>query len=251
MDWLGLSNKRVLVIGAGGIGAACVRGLVAAGARVVAVDANGARLQTLQSEPALADTDFEIIQCEMNSSYACDATVRSATDLLDGLDTVIHALGVNDRCPIAQLPDDAWERTITINLSTAFWCARAAARLMSTAGHGSIVFFSAVSAQLAELEQGHYAAANGGLNQLMRVLARELAEHGVTVNAIAPGYTETGMNRAFLARPGVRKLLTAMVPSGRLGQPEDVVGPALFLSSPQASFITGQVLYVDGGRTLV
>ncbi|MEV6072130.1 SDR family NAD(P)-dependent oxidoreductase [Nocardia sp. NPDC052001] len=251
MDWLGLTNARVLVIGAGAMGAPCVRGLISAGARVVVVDANSQRLQSLRAEPELAAGDLEVIQCELNSSYACDATVRAAADMLDGLDTVIHALGVNDRRPIMQLPDEAWERVITLNLSTAFWCGRAAARLMSASGSGSMVFFSSVSSKLADLEQGHYAAAKGGLNQLMRVLARELAEYGVTVNAIAPGYTETSMNSGFLARPGVRRLLTAMVPAGRLGHPADVVGPALFLASPRASFITGQVLCVDGGRTLV
>jgi NAD(P)-dependent dehydrogenase (short-subunit alcohol dehydrogenase family) len=85
----------------------------------------------------------------------------------------------------------------------------------------------------------------------MRVMAREWAPSGVTVNAVAPGYTETDLTRAYLARPGVRASMEALVPAGRLGRPEDLVGPALFLASEEAAFVTGHVLYADGGRTLV
>ena len=89
------------------------------------------------------------------------------------------------------------------------------------------------------------------MNQLLRVMAREWAAHGVTVNAVAPGYTETELTSGYLAKPGVRDGMTALVPAGRLGTTRDLVGPVLFLCSAQSAFVTGHVMYVDGGRTLV
>ena len=144
-----------------------------------------------------------------------------------------------------------WDRIVRLNLSSAFFAGRAAGRLMTKTGRGSMVFFSSVSSQLAHLHHAPYAASKGGLDQLVKVMAREWAPSGVTVNAVAPGYTETDLTREYLAKPGKRQEMTALVPAGRLGLPDDVVGAVLFLLSPRAAFITGQVLYIDGGRTLV
>jgi NAD(P)-dependent dehydrogenase (short-subunit alcohol dehydrogenase family) len=122
---------------------------------------------------------------------------------------------------------------------------------MVPAGGGRIVFLSSVSGLLAHADHAPYAATKGGVNQLCRVMAREWAPHGVTVNAVAPGYTETELTRGHLAKPGVRDGMTALVPAGRLGTTGDLVGPVLFLCSAQSAFVTGHVMYVDGGRTLV
>jgi gluconate 5-dehydrogenase len=118
-------------------------------------------------------------------------------------------------------------------------------------GHGRIVYLSSVSALLAHKDHSPYAASKGGINQLMRVMAREWAPHGVTVNAIAPGYIETSLTAAYLAKPGMRQSMEDLVPAGRLGTPADLTGPALFLCSDRSAFVTGQVLFIDGGRTLV
>src|SRR3954452_23828956 len=117
---------------------------------------------------------------------------------------------------------------------------------MVAAGYGRMVFVSSVSALLAHPHHAPYAATKGGINQMMRVMAREWAGSGVTVNAVAPGYIETNLTAAHLAKPGVRAGLTSLVPAGRLGTPAEVVGPILFLSSPQSGFVTGHVMYVDG-----
>jgi NAD(P)-dependent dehydrogenase (short-subunit alcohol dehydrogenase family) len=113
------------------------------------------------------------------------------------------------------------------------------------------VFLSSVSGLLAHARHAPYAATKGGVNQLCRVMAREWAASGVSVNAVAPGYTETELTRAYLDKPGVRDELTALVPAGRLGTASDLAGPVLFLCSAQSAFVTGHVMYVDGGRTLV
>ena len=143
------------------------------------------------------------------------------------------------------------EDLLDINLKSAVWTAQAAGALMVPAGYGRIVFLSSVSGLLAHADHAPYAATKGGVNQLCRVMAREWAASGVTVNAVAPGYTETELTRAHLDKAGVRAGLTTLVPAGRLGTVADLAGPVLFLCSAQSAFVTGHVMYVDGGRTLV
>ncbi|MER6952385.1 SDR family NAD(P)-dependent oxidoreductase [Streptomyces sp. NPDC002623] len=251
MGWLGLAERRALVIGAGGLGTACARALAEAGAKLVIVDADSARLKVLHDDPAFAAADVRTLTVDLTSSGACEWAVTAAARELGGLDLLVHAVGTNDRRPVVDTPDEVWDRIVTLNLSSAFWTGRAAGRLMCEAGHGSMVFFSSVSSRLAHRHHAPYAASKGGLDQLVKVMAREWAADGVTVNAVAPGYTETELTSAYLAKPGMREEMTSLVPAGRLGTPQDVVGAVLFLSSSRASFVTGQVLYVDGGRTLV
>ncbi|MFD7709874.1 SDR family NAD(P)-dependent oxidoreductase, partial [Streptomyces sp. NPDC059786] len=155
------------------------------------------------------------------------------------------------RRPVLETPDDVWERLVGINLSSAFRLGRAVGARMVASGYGRIVYLSSVSGLLAHRDHAPYAATKGGVNQLMRVMAREWAADGVTVNAVAPGYTETDLTRAYLAEPGMRASMEALVPAGRLGRTDDLVGPVLFLASAEAAFVTGHVLYADGGRTLV
>jgi gluconate 5-dehydrogenase len=251
MTWLGLEGSRALVIGAGGLGAACARGLAEAEARLAVVDVDEAKLKALRDDPILADVDVHTIAADVTTSAACEEAIRAAAESLGGLDVLVHAVGTNDRRAVVDTPDETWERILALNLSSAFYAGRAAGRLMRQAGRGSMVFFSSVSSRLAHPHHAPYAATKGGLDQLARVMAREWASDGVTVNAVAPGYTETELTREYLARPGMREEMLGLVPAGRLGTPQDVVGAVLFLASARASFITGQVLYVDGGRTLV
>jgi gluconate 5-dehydrogenase len=251
MGWLGLEDRRALVLGAGGLGAACARGLTEAGARVAVVDVDEAKLKGLRDDPALCNADVRVFPADVASSRTCEEAVRWAATELGELDVLVHAVGINDRRSVLDTPDEVWERIVTLNLSSAFWAGRAAGRLMREAGRGSMVFFSSVSSRLAHRHHAPYAATKGGLDQLVKVMAREWAADGVTVNAVAPGYTETELTSKYLAKPGMREEMVGLVPAGRLGTPEDVVGAVLFLASARASFVTGQVLYVDGGRTLV
>lgn len=243
-DWLGLVGRRVLVAGAGGIGAACAAAFAAAGAQVVAVDVDDDRLGALDGRVAA-------VRADLATTAGCEEAVGSARSQLGGLDVLVHAVGVNHRVPVLEVADDDWQRIIDLNLSSAFRLGRAAGRLMVAGGFGRQVYCSSVSGLLAHPEHAPYAASKGGLDQLVRVMAREWAAWGVTVNAVAPGYTETALTRAHLDRPGVREHYTSLVPAGRLGSVDDVTGPVLFLASTQAAFVTGHVMYVDGGRTLV
>ncbi|MCW2759179.1 MAG: Gluconate 5-dehydrogenase [Nocardioidaceae bacterium] len=246
-SWLGLSGARVLVAGAGGIGAECVAGYVAAGARVVVTDLDESRLGDL----AARVPGIRTIAADLTRTGEGSRVVGEAIDQLGGIDVLLHCVGINDRRPVLEFTEQEWDRVLRVNLSTAFGVAQAAGRHMVGAGAGRIVMLSSVSGWLAHEKHGPYATSKGGMNQMMRVMAREWASSGVTVNAVAPGYVETGLTADYLARPGVRDGLTSLVPAGRLGVPAEVVGPILFLSSAHAGFVTGQVLNVDGGRTLV
>ncbi len=248
---LGLKDSRVLVIGAGGLGAACAGGFAGTGARVVVADVDQRRLRELDVELALTDGGGGVVPADLSRPDDCRAVVDTSVAVLGGLDVLVHAIGVNNRQPIVELSDADWDHVLTINLSSAYWLGQAAGKVMRDQGRGRIVFLSSVSGLLAHAKHGPYAASKGGVNQLMRVMAHEWAADGVGVNAIAPGYVETRLTADYLERPGVRESLTALVPAGRLGSPAEIVGPTLFLASPLSSFITGQVLYVDGGRTLV
>jgi len=242
--WLGLTHQRVLVAGAGGIGAACATAFLQAGARVVVADRDAERLAEL-------DGRARTITVDLTTTEGCEQAVRAAQTELGGLEVLLHAVGINNRAPILETTDEDWNSILEVNLSSAFRLGRAAGRIMIDARYGRQIYCSSVSSMLAHPDHGPYAASKGGLNQLVRVMAREWATSGVTVNAIAPGYVETSLTSAYLDRPGVRDHYTALVPADRLGTVDDLTGPVLFLASRQAAFVTGHVLYVDGGRTLV
>ncbi|MFB7336992.1 SDR family NAD(P)-dependent oxidoreductase [Streptomyces adustus] len=250
-DWLGLRDRAALVAGAGGIGAAAALALARQGARVVVADVDEERLAGLTEQAAELGVNLDTRVADLTDAEDARKAVAGAAAVLGGLDVFLHAVGMNDRRPALETPDEVWQRIIDVNLKSAVWTAQAAGALMVDAGYGRIVFVSSVSGLLAHAHHAPYAATKGGVNQLCRVMAREWAPHGVTVNAIAPGYTETDLTRAYLDRPGMRESMVGLVPAGRLGTADDLVGPLLFLSSARSAFVTGHVMYVDGGRTLV
>ena len=243
-DWLGMQGQKVLVAGAGGIGAACAASFLDAGAAVVAADLSADRLAAL-------DPRIHRVETDLTTAEGCETAVRACEEQMGGLDVLVHAVGINHRVPVLDVDDDDWQRILDVNLSSAFRLGRAAGRVMVAAGHGRQVYCSSVSGLLAHPDHAPYAASKGGLDQMLRVMAREWAPSNVTVNAIGPGYVETELTREHLDAPGVREHYTSLVPAGRLGSVDDLTGAVLFLASRRAAFITGQVLYVDGGRTLV
>jgi gluconate 5-dehydrogenase len=250
-SWLGSTGRRAVVAGAGGIRACLAGALADAGANVAVLDVDETRLAAVASSRDAGRGGVVTVAADLTSASSCRDAMDQASERLGGLDVFIHAVGMNDRRPVLDTPDEVWERIIAINLSSGFWLGRAAGAAMVANGHGRIVYLSSVSALLAHKDHSPYAASKGGLNQLMRVMAREWAPHGVTVNAIAPGYIETSLTAAYLAKPGMRQSMEDLVPAGRLGTPADLTGPALFLCSDRSAFVTGQVLFIDGGRTLV
>lgn len=251
-DWLGLHDARVLIVGAGGIGEECAEGFLAAGASVLVADRDQARLDLLSGKEREANSPLlATVQADLAEPGAGARVVDQAIDTLGGLDVLLHCIGMNDRRPVLDFTEEEWDRVMRTNLSTAFGVAQAAGRHMVEQKRGRIVVLSSVSGLLAHKNHGPYAASKGGLNQMMRVMAAEWASSGVTVNAVAPGYIETPLTADYLKKPGVRDDLVRLVPAGRLGVPAEVVGPVLFLASAHSQFITGHIMYIDGGRTLV
>jgi NAD(P)-dependent dehydrogenase (short-subunit alcohol dehydrogenase family) len=244
VSWLGLDGKAVVIAGAGGIGSAIARGYGGVGARVAVIDRDPARLGELD--------DVAVgVRGDLSTADGCREALGRATAELGGLDVFVHAVGTNLRLPIEEYSDADVEGIVTLNLSSAIWLGQEAARRMRAQGAGRMVFLSSVASILAHAHHGPYAATKGAVNQLVRVMANELAPTGITVNAVAPGYIETDLTSDYLARPGKRDGLLALIPAGRFGTADEVVGPVLFLSSDHAGFVTGQVLAIDGARTCV
>jgi NAD(P)-dependent dehydrogenase (short-subunit alcohol dehydrogenase family) len=243
-DWLGLEGQRVVVAGgAGTIGSALVAGFLDVGARVGVID-----LDASHADPRVG----AIAEADLSDADAARLSLAAVREQLGGLDVLVHCVGINDRKPIESYTGEEWDRIVGVNLTSAFHLGAAAAAAMREQGHGRIVFFSSVAGRSGHKLHGPYAATKGAINQLMRVIAHEYAPHGVTANAVAPGYMDTELTRRYLTdNPDKRQALIELIPAGRFGTLPEVVDPVLFLCSSHASFITGQVLYIDGGRTII
>lgn len=249
-DWLGLTGSRVLVAGAGTLGGALVTAFSGAGAKVAVVDVSQDHLRSLGDPLGLASD--RLVAADLSDPAGARDAIERAAGALGGLDVFVHGVGVNDRRPISDYGAADFDRIISINLTSAFFTAQAALEPMRAQGHGRVIFFSSVAGLMGHRNHGPYAATKGAINQLTKVMAHEYAADGVTVNAVAPGYMESNLTTAYLdEHPAERARLMSLIPAGRFGRLEEVAGPVLFLASAQASFITGHVLYIDGGRTVV
>jgi gluconate 5-dehydrogenase len=239
--WLGLGGRKVVVAGgAGTIGAALVHGFRQAGAAVAVVDLNPSDDVRLAFAADLRDPE------------AARAAIARATEALGGLDVFVHCVGINNRKGIEDYSSQEWDDILGINLSSAFHTAQAALAQMRDQGRGRLIFFSSVAGRSGHKHHGPYAATKGAINQLTRVIANEYAASGITANAVAPGYMETALTNEYLAEhPDKKEELLRLIPAQRFGQLQEVVDPVLFLASDRAGFINGQVLYIDGGRTVV
>jgi len=250
-DWLALTGRPALVVGAGGLGGASAVSLAAQGARVALADLDEGKLDAIARQAKEAGGVIETITGDLRDPDRCRQVVDEATARIGVPQVFLHAVGRNVRRPVLELTDAEWQQLMELNLSTAYWLGQHVGRLMVGAGYGRMIFMSSVSGLLAHADHAPYAATKGGLNQLVRVMAREWAARGVTVNAIAPGYIETDLTKDHLDKNGNRAALERLVPAQRLGVPEEVADAVTFLASDRARFITGQVLYVDGERVLV
>jgi NAD(P)-dependent dehydrogenase (short-subunit alcohol dehydrogenase family) len=249
-----LSGRRALVTGAGtlGMGHAIARALGTEGADLcLHYFGDGSRAETLAREIVASGRRAMTLAADFADPTAARRLVQRAREALGGLDVLVHCAAVLSRVPFLELTDAEWDRVHGVNLRGAFAVTQEAARLMVEAGRGGrIVVVSSVNQVTVNRGIAHYAAAKGGVMQLAKAMALELAGTGVTVNLVAPGTIETDLNRAFLADPDRRQAKLAGIPMGRIGAPEDVAGAAVYLASDEAAYVTGATIIVDGGLTL-
>lgn len=242
-----LAGQTALVTGGSrGIGLAISQALAEDGARVAIadIDAEGAASAAAQ----LAGAGHAGYSCDVGDARQCRATVAAATKAQGIVTILINNAGITRDSLLLRMKEEDWDRVMEVNLKGAFNMTRAVSRGMMKRRSGSIVNISSVIGMMGNAGQANYAASKAGLVGLTKSVARELAKRGVRCNAIAPGYIATEMTAGLDERTTGE--LGARIPMGRLGTPSDVADVARFLAGPQARYITGQVLAVDGGMAM-
>lgn len=234
-----LSGARVLVTGGtGGIGAALVEGFLAAGAEV-AVAARNAEAAPLPGP--------RLVVADLAHDDSIHSLVDEARAALGGIDVLVQAHGNVFPRPAVDLPLEDFESQLRVNLTATFRLAQAVAPEMIARKRGKIINIASMLTFQGGLNACGYAAAKGGVGQLTKALSNEWAPHGVNVNAVAPGYVKTKLNRHVWSDPVRHDQVLSRLPSGRWGEPADLVGPVLFLASPASDYVHGVILPVDGG----
>lgn len=236
-----LTGKRALVVGAGGIGREVVAGLAAHGAEVIAADWDASVAQEAADASGGRAAAVDITQAGQVSDLAEE----------NPADIVVSTVGMNVRQRIADYSDGDFDRVVSVNLRGTFHLIRAFGPRMAGRGGGSFVAFSSIRGSVVEPGQGVYAATKAGLEQLLRTAAAEFGPAGVRFNAIAPGVVETALTAQIRANAGWGGAYAAKSALGRWALPSEMVGAAVFLASDAASYVTGSVLFVDGGWTAV
>ena len=187
-------------------------------------------------------------QCDVKNKEACDAVVAKVVEAWGKLDILVNNAGIIRDNLLAVMTDEQWGDVIDTNLTSVFNFCHAVTRPMMSARAGRIINMSSIASEFGTQGQANYAASKAGIEGFTRCLATEIARRGITVNAVAPGFIETDMTTAV--RNAAEAEIKKKIPVRRLGQPQDVAAAVLFLASDEASYITGQVLRVDGGLTL-
>ena len=242
-----LQGQVALVTGGSrGIGLAIARALAEGGARVAVVARDGARAEAAAGElPGEGHCGYAV---DVADPEACNALVKQVEAELGGLDILVNNAGVTRDNVLMRIKDEDWDAVLDTNLRGAFNLMRAASRGMMKKRSGRIINISSVVGVTGNAGQANYAASKAGLIGMTKSVAKELAGRGVLVNAVAPGYIETDMTAEL--PEAARTALMSSIALGRLGSPEDIAPAVRFLAGPGASYITGQVLVVDGGMVM-
>jgi NAD(P)-dependent dehydrogenase (short-subunit alcohol dehydrogenase family) len=245
-----LANKVALVTGGGsGIGRGCAVRFAEEGANVAVADLDRAKAEQVAEEVRRLSVHAQPIEADVASEADCARMVSETVAAFGKLDVLVANAGIARGGPFLELPEEDWSAVIRTNLTGVFLSCQAAARQMVSQGHGGrIITIASVAAERPGARMAPYHASKAGVAMLTKVMALELAEHKINVNAIGPGVIDTP-----LAAPLVEAIRVSgrdVAPLGRLGEPQDVADLALFLASEEAGYITGELIFVDGGLAL-
>jgi NAD(P)-dependent dehydrogenase (short-subunit alcohol dehydrogenase family) len=248
-----LTGKTVVAVGgAGGIGGTVCLGLADFGANVVVVDLKEEDGKKVVKQIEERGGKGTYIGTDCTKSEEIDKMVEQVLSKYGRVDVNVNFLGITVRKPALDLTMEEWNSVLHLNLTTIFNICRAVAKPMIAQRKGKIINYSSVSGVIARKNYAIYSASKGGLINLSKVLCNEWIEHGVNVNTIAPTGVKSDFNRPYFEEnPEIEKRLISEIPAGRLGRPEDHIGPVVFLASEASDFICGQLLYVDGGRMVM
>jgi len=247
-----LNGKVALVAGgAGGIGAAISEGLAAFGATVVVCGRTGAKAEAMASQINEAGGKAWGAQLDILDIPRTREFVGEVADRYGHIDIMVNSVGTLREAPAIDYSEEDWDYALDLNLKAAFFLSQAVARVQIPRGGGKHIHISSVRSMLGLPRRGYisYCASKGGMNMMIKHLATEWAKHNITVNGIAPTFVRTELVKSMLEDPNFYNPLVARIPLGRICDPLDLAGMAVYLAAPAADFITGQIIFADGGIT--
>tara|TARA_R110000751_G_scaffold68456_2_gene139381 strand:+ start:83 stop:850 length:768 start_codon:yes stop_codon:yes gene_type:complete len=247
-----LTGKTALITGSSrGLGRAFAEGLAQAGARVVLNGVNAERLEAAAQE--MRDQGFDVLTAAFD--VADEAAIVAAFEALDSagvdVDILVNNAGIQFRKPMLELDTADWRRVIEINLTAAFVVGREAAKRMAKRGRGKVINIGSLTSELARATVAPYTVAKGGIKMLTKAMAAEWGEKGIQSNAIGPGYMVTDMNEALIENPEFDAWVKGRTPMRRWGLPEELAGTCIYLASDASNYVSGQIIYADGGMISV
>src|SRR3954466_4598848 len=243
-----LTGRTALVTGSSqGLGYALARGLAQGGAAVVLNGRDEKKLAGAANALRAEGARVAVAAFDVTDGAASASAVAKLESDFAPIDILVNNAGIQRRAPLAEMTEEQWRAVIDTNLTSAFLVSRAVAPRMIARGAGKIINICSVMVEVSRPTIGNYAAAKGGLKMLTRAMAVEWAKHGLQCNGIAPGYFVTELNKALVENVEFNKWICGRTPAGRWGQPHELVGAAVFLSSRASDFVNGQILTVDGG----
>ncbi|ASY63121.1 5-keto-D-gluconate 5-reductase [Sinorhizobium sojae CCBAU 05684] len=247
-----LTGRTALVTGSSrGLGRAIAEGLCDAGARVVLNGRNEKAVAIVAEE--MRNAGYQVLKAVFD--VTSESAVRNAFERLDDegleVDILVNNAGIQHRQPLVELSLADWQGVIDTNLTSAFLVGREAARRMIPRGRGKIINIGSLTSEVARATVIPYTAAKGGVKLLTKGMAAEWAKFGIQANAIGPGYMLTDMNEALVNDPQFDAWVKSRTPAGRWGEPQELVGTAVFLASSASDYVNGQIIYVDGGMLSV
>lgn len=242
-----LTGKRALVTGAsGGIGGAIARALHQAGAHVAL---SGTREDPLQALKGVLGQRAEVLTCNLSDRAAVQGLVARAGEAMGGVDILVNNAGLTQDNLFMRMSDEEWDKVIEVNLTAAFMLSRAALRGMMKQRWGRIIGISSVVGATGNPGQGNYAASKAGMIGMTKALAAEVASRNITANCVAPGFIRTAMTGALNEQQ--HEKINAAIPAGRMGEAEEIAAATLYLASPEAAYVTGQTIHVNGGMAMI